>query len=128
MATNHICVWIDHSEAKIFSLSRDQSDEMVLHDAHAPRHIHRKADHLHLGKTPPDQAFFEEIAAALQGAKGIAIVGPGTARTELAGYLAEHRPLIGKRVWGIEAMDHPTDGQIAASARKFFAAADRMHG
>lgn len=126
MANTHACVWIDHREAKIFTLSRDQSEEVVLHDHHAPKHLHRKADHVHLGKVHPDHAFFDEVAAVLPEFKGIVIAGPGTARTELAGYLAEHYPQIGKRVWGIEAMDHPTDPQIVAAARKFFRAADRI--
>ena len=66
-------------------------------------------------------------AELLQPYNAIVIVGPGTARTEFAGYLSEHQPKLAKRVWGIEPMDHPTDPQIVAAVRKFFHAADRMH-
>ena len=37
------------------------------------------------------------------------------------------KPALAKRIWGIEPMDHPTDPEIVAAARKYFHAADRMH-
>lgn len=128
MAHYHGCVWIDHREARIFGIGQGEADSKVIHDAAAPHHIHRKADHVGLGKVPIDAAFLNEVAAGLDSFKAIAIFGPGAARTELAGYLAEHHPAVAKRVWGIEPMDHPTDNQIVAAAQKYFKAADRMHG
>lgn len=128
MAHTHACVWIDHREARIFGLGEDSFDEKDVHEHHAPRHIHRSADHLGLGKSAPSTAYFAEIAGALEPYKAILIVGPGTARSEFAGYLVEHSPKIRERVWGIEPMDHPTPREIAAAARKYFRAADRMHG
>jgi stalled ribosome rescue protein Dom34 len=127
MTNRHACVWIDHREAKIFTISVDDVDEIVIHDSRSPLHIHRRADHVHLGKQPPDGAFLEEVAGHLSAARGIIIIGPGTARTELASYLGDNHPQMAKRVWGIEAADHPTDAQLIASARKYFTAARRMH-
>jgi stalled ribosome rescue protein Dom34 len=127
MAQYHACVWIDHREAKIFTIEATTSEELVVRDHNAPKHIHRKADHVGLGKAKPDEAFFAEVGGDLKQFKAVLIVGPGTARTELAGYLAEYAPTIAKRVWGIEPMDHPTEGEIVAAARKYFHAADRMH-
>lgn len=127
MPHTHGCVWIDHREAKIFGIDATGSDEMVVHDHHAPKHIHRKADHVHQGKTPPDREFLDEIAGAIGAFKAILVIGPGTARNELVGYLAEHYPLVSKRIWGIEAVDHPTERQIIAAARKYFNSANRMH-
>ncbi|MBN9305486.1 MAG: hypothetical protein BGO82_03250 [Devosia sp. 67-54] len=121
------CVWIDHREARIFGLSVDDADEIVVHDAHAPQHIHRRADHVHLGKEAPNTEFFADIADKLGGFRRILIVGPGVARTEFAGYLTDTHPALAKKVWGIEAMDHPTDAQLIAAARKYFRAATRMH-
>lgn len=121
------CVWIDHREAKIFGISVDDADEVVLHDTHAPAHIHRRADHVHKGKSVPDKTFLDEVASKLSGFRGFIIVGPGTARAELAGYLAEAYPMLAKRIWGIEPVDHPTDPQLVAAARKYLRAANRMH-
>jgi stalled ribosome rescue protein Dom34 len=128
MTHYHVCVWIDHHEAKVFGISKDDFDETDIREHDAPRHIHRKADHVGLGKTGPSTAFFAEIAEALHPYKAILIVGPGTARSEFAGYLVEHEPKLRSRVWGIEPMDHPTRGELIAVARKHFRAADRMHG
>lgn len=126
MSHYHGCVWIDHREAKIFGVGLGGSDELVVRDHHAPRHIHRKADHVHLGKAPTDEDYFDEIAGALGSFKALVLTGPSTARTEFAGYLSEHFPIIAKRVWGIEPVDHPSEAQIVAAARKYFRAADRM--
>ena len=41
------------------------------------------------------------------------------AKAELATYLREHTH-IGSRIVGVEAVDHPTDGQIVAYAKKHF--------
>ena len=128
MAHSHACVWIDHREARIFGLSEDEFDATEIRDHHSPKHIHRKADHVGLGKAGPPQEFFAEIAEALQPYRAILIVGPGTARNEFAGYLVEHDAKLRSRIWGIEAMDHPTQPQLLAAARKYFRAADRMHG
>jgi stalled ribosome rescue protein Dom34 len=128
MTFTHGFVWIDHREARIFGIGRDGSDEHIVHDRDGPKHIHRTADHVHLGKEPPDENFLGEVADALDGFKAIVIAGPGGTRYELAGFLTEHRPALAKRVWGIEPMDHPTDPQIVAAARKYFRAEDRMHG
>ena len=127
MAYTHACVWIDHREAKIFGISEDEVDEIEIRDHHSPRHIHRKADHVGLGKAESPAHYFAEIAAALRPYRAVLIVGPGTARNEFAGYLVEHDARLRARIWGIEAMDHPTEPQLIALARKYFHAADRMH-
>lgn len=127
MPRSHGCIWIDHREAKIFGIGKTEADEVVVRDHHAPKHIHRKADHIHEGKLQPDHSFFDEIAGMLGPFKAILVIGPGTARSELVGYLTEHYPLISKRIWGIEAVDHPTEPQIIAAARKYFNAANGMH-
>ena len=111
------CIWIDHREARIFGIVVDGANEIVIHDAHAPLHIHRRADHDHHGKSQPDQTFLDEIAGKLGGFRSFIIVGPGTARAELAGYLAEAYPMLARRIWGIEPADHPTDAQLIAAAR-----------
>lgn len=128
MSHFHGCVWIDHREAKVFGIGATEIEGEVVHDRAAHKHIHRKADHVGMGKDPLDHGYLKEVAEALAPFKAIVIAGPGNARTELAGYLNEHYPALAKRVWGIEPMDHPTDAQLVAAVRKYFRAADRMHG
>ena len=123
----HVCVWIDHAEARIYEINRDFEAPKVVSDHSPIHHIHRKADHVGMGTVPASPDYLAEVAKALAAAKAILICGPGKARTELAGYLNEHAPTVAKRVWGIEPMDHPTDREMLAAARKYFRGADRMH-
>ena len=128
MTHYHALVWIDHREARIFAVGQAEIEGETIRSRDAAKHIHRKADHVGLGKAPVDQGFMQEVAEALKPFKAILIAGPGTARNELAGFLAEHHPAVSKRIWGIEPMDHPSGGQLIAAAREYFRAADRMHG
>jgi hypothetical protein len=41
-------------------------------------------------------------------------------------HLHAHDPKIADKVVGVETIDHPTDGQLVAYARKYFVAKDRM--
>jgi stalled ribosome rescue protein Dom34 len=123
----HVCVWIDHYEAKIFGVDANTSEDTVIEDKGPHHHIHRKADHVHLGTDPVDGEFLDEVAGALKTAKAILICGPGKAHFELAGYLNDRYPASAKHIWGIERMDHPTGPQIVAKARAFFRAGNRMH-
>jgi hypothetical protein len=123
----HGCVWIDHRQARIFGVSAESADELVIHDVDAPAHIHRRADHVHLGKAKPNTEFLDRVAGTLTGFRGFIIVGPGAARTELAGFLGDHYPALAKKVWGIEPMDHPSDAQIVAATRRYMRVSARMH-
>lgn len=123
----HTVVWIDHYEAKIFGIGADATTEETVQDSHPRHHIHRKADHVRLGTESMDPAFLDEVANALMPAKAILIGGPGKARSELAAHLKDRFPSIAQHVWAVEAMDHPSDAQLVAAARKYFASADRMH-
>ena len=68
MTQYHACVWIDHREAKIFSIEAKSAEEIVLHDSHAPKHIHRKADQVGLGKAPPETVTVTAPSAAASAA------------------------------------------------------------
>ena len=125
--TYHACVWIDHREAKIFELTANAARVILVEDERPAHHLHRRANHVGLGTVGVDEALLAEIADKLRTAKGILIVGPGKAKTALKTYLDERHPEIGRNVWNVQASDHPTDGELVASARSWFHAQDRMH-
>ncbi len=126
MQHSHLCVWIDHREAKIFAVGLDFSDEDKVLEPGPHHHIHRKADQVGKGKAAHDEHFLGGVATHLAGARGVLILGPSTAKTELADYLKARHPAIAATIWGVEADDHPTDPQIIAQARKFFHTAEGM--
>lgn len=123
----HICVWLDHSGAKLFQIGAHEAELTNIEDSRPRHHIHRSADHLGLGKVSVDPQMLAEVAAQLQNATAILLAGPGQAKLELENYLQLHFPAVAARVWGVEPSDHPTDAQIVAWARSWFKAQDRMH-
>ena len=124
----HVVVWIDHKEAHVFHVHQRTSDEITVL---APQHrIHRHPKGRGEPRQHPDDAhrFFAQVARLLDGADAILITGPSDAKLELSQYLNEHAAAIASRVVGVESADHPTGGQIVASARRYFVATDRMAG
>ncbi len=62
----------------------------------------------------------------LDGATEILIVGPGHAKLELIKHIHSHDHGVVDKVVGVETVDHPSDAQLVAYARKYFVAKDRM--
>jgi len=119
MKHSHAIVWMDSKEARIFSFNADdvQSEHIK---AHAPHHkVHREH------KTA-DTAYFHEVAEAVSGTREWLLVGPAGTKQEFVHYIEKHAPAVRKAIVGVEAMDHPTDGELLAHARRAFKAIDRM--
>jgi len=126
MSQVHAVVWLDHRDARIASFSVGRTGAAEIHSHSPDRHIHRKAGSIASGHAPDDHDFFDDIAAALVGTREVLIAGPGNAKTAFESYIKDKHPLLAGRVVGVEAMDHPTDGELLASARKSFAAIDQL--
>ena len=116
----HAVVWIDHLEAKVFHVGLTGVDQIGLHPHLETRHIHHKANSVGSGHVHEDKDMMKGVADAVSDAGEILIIGPAGAKTELAKYLREHKPGIGKRIVGVEAADHPSDREIVAYAKQHF--------
>jgi hypothetical protein len=116
----HAVVWIDHREARVFHFSSSEADVVVVHPEHPTRHIHHKANTIGSGHASEDQGFLQHVADALGDAGAILIAGPASEKTELVHHIDRHAPALKARINGVETLDHPTDGEILALARKFF--------
>jgi stalled ribosome rescue protein Dom34 len=116
----HAIVWIDHLQARIFHLGLSGTDEIILHPHMPTRHIHHKANSRESGHVHESGEFLNRVLDAVSDAGEILILGPSGAKTELAKYIREQNPDVGDRVIGVEAADHPTDGQIVAYAKRHF--------
>lgn len=116
-------VWIDRNVAKILRLpngpmqgwSGGPGDCLVFH-AHRRDHHTHAFDHLDQEKV--GRRLYDEVVQNLSPDNDLIILGPGMARFHFYNYLKEHHPLVGKRVVACEAIDHVTDGQVAARARR----------
>jgi len=118
--SKHVAVWIDHKDARIFQIHPDKVDEQVVA---APHHVHDRYSGRPEGvKNHPEDAqrFFHEVARSLEGCDEVLIVGPSTAKLAFLTYIQKHDHALGPKIVGIETVDHPTDGQLAAYAKTYF--------
>lgn len=128
MSHYHAVVWIDHAEAHVMHISPDDVESSIVRPAKPHQHLHNKRGAVGVGRAPEDQHFYHEVVDALKGAQEILIVGPSSAKLNLIKHIHSHDARLSDKVVGIESVDHPTDGQLVAYARKYFAAADHMRG
>ncbi|MDP9034423.1 MAG: translational machinery protein [Myxococcota bacterium] len=124
--SKHAAIWIDHKEARIFHVTPDKADEMTVT---APQHVHNKHPKGPEGaKEHPDDAkrFFHEVARSLEGTEEILIVGPSTAKLDFIRYVHKHDHALEPKIVGVESVDHPSDGQLIAYAKKYFHLRNRI--
>jgi stalled ribosome rescue protein Dom34 len=122
----HAVIWIDHREARVFHFGATDVERLVLHPDHPTRHIHHKANSVGSGHISPDRDYFHAVAASVADAGAVLITGPADAKTELVEHIRVHDPELIGRIVGIETVDHPSDAQLVAHAKKYLVAADRM--
>ena len=67
-----------------------------------------------------------EVADAIADAGAVLITGPANAKTELVKHIELHLPALKAKIAGVETVDHPTDGELVAHARKYFRADHQM--
>jgi len=126
MSHYHAVVWLDHNEAHIMHISPDDVEKSIVKPAEPHRNLQRKRGSVSGSRQPEDQHFYHEVVEAMSGAAEILIVGPGHAKLELIKHVHAHDPKVANQVIGVETVDHPSDAQVVAFARKYFVAKDRM--
>lgn len=130
----HVVVWIDHQEARVFHVHREtvghaQPEPIDETTILSPQHlIHRHPKGLGEPREHPEDAtrFFHEVARSLEGADIVLVVGPSSAKIEFLKYIEAHDQTLRAKVAGVETVDHPTDREIVAFAKRYFKASDRM--
>lgn len=126
MSHYHAVVWLDHNEAHVMHISPNDIEKSVVQPANPPRHLQRKRGSVSGSRQLEDQHYYHEVVEALSGAAEILIVGPGHAKLELIKHIHAHDHEVVNKVVGVETVDHPSDAQLVAHARKYFVAKDRM--
>lgn len=116
----HAVVWIDHHEARVFHFNSSEADEVVVRPKDPVRNIHRKTHTIGSGHAGEDQDFLQHVADVLSDAGAILVTGPANEKAELVNHIGKHAPALKAKIKGVEALDHPTDAEIVALARRFF--------
>lgn len=128
MTMPHAVIWMDHREAHIVEFALDEHHEHKVRQHGGPRALHRQASSVGSGNAPVDHKYFDEVVAALGDTREILIAGPGTAKIEFKADLDARHKAVADRVVGVETLDHPTDKQLLAFAKKYFVRVDNMLG
>lgn len=126
MSHYHAVVWLDHSEAHVMHITPDDVEKSVVQPTNPHKKLHSKSGTVGAGKATEDHAYYHAIVEALQGAQEILVVGPAQAKLQLVKHIQAHDQAMAAKVVGVETIDHPTDGQLVAYARKYFVAKDKM--
>jgi stalled ribosome rescue protein Dom34 len=119
MAKYHAVLWIDHHNAEVlqFDAEEVQSEKVRAHDHYTRQHA---------SAVRTEHEFFGQVCDALAGITEILVTGSHVAQADFRHYVERHRPALVKEIAGWETVDHPSQGQLLAQARKFFVAHDRM--
>ena len=122
----HAVIWIDHHEARVFHFSPTDVERLILHPDHPTTHIHHKANSIGSGHDAADRDYLQAAAESIADAGAVLITGPANAKTELVKYIHQRYPKLMSVIVGVETVDHPSDAQLVAYARKYFKGTDRM--
>ncbi|BDT67015.1 hypothetical protein os1_11820 [Comamonadaceae bacterium OS-1] len=117
----HAVVLTDHHSALVVQFDADQ----VL-----PQRIqaHKHPTGQHNSAVRTEHEFFGEVCDALDGIQQVLVTGSHTATADFRHYAEKHRPLLVPQIVGYEVVDHPTENQLVAMARKAFENRNLMAG
>jgi len=121
MSELHAVVWVDHQHAQVLHLDAGavQVQKIKSHSHHTRQHG---------SQVRTEHEFFGEVCDALSDIKEVLVTGSHKAQADFRHYVDKHRAQVAPRIVGWETVDHPTEGQLAALARRFFVQHDRMAG
>lgn len=115
-----LVVWMDSQHARLYPMDANSGS--------AGSALTHKEIRAHTGHEHDHDPFFKDLAHACQNSAEILVMGPGQAKDQFRHYLEKHHlPQILKNIVGTITVDHPTDNQILAEARKFFKTFDLVH-
>ncbi|HAT29528.1 MAG TPA: translational machinery protein [Janthinobacterium sp.] len=126
MSFNHVVVWMDHAEAHVIHFNPEAAESEVIKTHSKHPHLHTKSGVAGSGHAAESAQYFDAVADAVKGSLEILIVGPGSEKSAFLKHLSRHQADLADKVLSVETVDHPSDGQLLAYARKYFLRADRM--
>ena len=121
MSLYHAVAFVDHQSADVLQFG---SEQMVDHKV--DQHLKFTREHHSGART--EHEFFGQVCDALDGIAEVLVTGGHTGLADFRHYVDKHRPLTAARIVGYEVVDHPTESQLVALARKHFVKYDQFVG
>lgn len=117
----HGVLLIDHHGARVLQFD---AEHVAASRVKAQRHLmHQRRSAVRTG-----HAFFAEVCDAPDGIAEVLVAGGHTAVADFQRDAHKHRPATAQRLVGRARVDHPTEPQRVALARRWFPQHDRMAG
>ena len=113
MSLFHAVVWTDHQSAQVLQFDADQ-----VQAAKVRAHTHPTAQHGSAVRA--EHEFFGAVCDALVGVGEVLVTGSRTAIADFRHYADKHRPQTAAHIAAYEVVDHPSENQLVALARKYF--------
>jgi hypothetical protein len=121
MSLFHAVAFVDHQSAEILQFGSEQVVEQKVHE-------HLKFTRQHHSGVRTEHEFFGQVCDALAGIAEVLVVGGHQGLADFRHYVDKHRPQTAPRIVGYQVVDHPTENQLVALARKHFVKHDQMVG
>jgi hypothetical protein len=121
MSLFHAVIWTDHQSAQVLQFDAEHVRSEKIHS-----HTHHTSQHGSAVRS--EHEFFGEVCDALEGISAVLVTSSHTAIADFRHYVDKHRPQIGLRIVAYDVVDHPTENQLVALARKYFVKHDNMAG
>ena len=127
MPQHHAVLLIHHDKAEVLQFDAEhlQAQKIKSRSKHGLHAHHTRQPN---GDVRTEHEFFGEVCDALTGINEVLVAGGHTSQADFSHYVQKHRPQVMKQIVGWETVDHPTDGQLVALAKKHFLRIDRMAG
>lgn len=119
MSHSHAVVWTDHEAAQVLQFDAEHVQAKKIRS-------HQHYTRQHASGVRTEHEFFGEVCNAIEGIAEVLVTGSHTAIADFRHYAAKHRPHTAARIVGYEVMDHPSENQLVAAARKYFLKYDKM--
>jgi stalled ribosome rescue protein Dom34 len=121
MSLSHAVAFVDHHNAQVVQFDANHVVEQKVHE-------HRTFTRQHASSVRTEHEFFAQVCDALDAIAEVLVVGGHTGTADFQNYVDKHRPLTAKHIVGYEVVDHPSEHELVALARKHFVKYDRMQG
>jgi hypothetical protein len=113
MSLNRGVLFVSHQSAQIIEFSEDA------------KHVVKKEQHAvptrqHASGVRSEHEFFASVCDQIEGFAQVLVTGGHTPLADLRHYVDKHRPNVAPRIAGYEVVDHLTENQLVALARKRF--------
>jgi stalled ribosome rescue protein Dom34 len=118
MSTFHAVVWMDHQEAHVLMFDREHAESQRIKSRH-----HVKSKH---GHAVSDKSYLQQVAESLNGVHEVLLTGPAQAKIEFRDHCQRHARAVHDAIVDLVNSDHPSDGQLLAMAKRYFARHDAM--